>query len=77
MSFEYLIPSFVHSDDKNSKMTIILDVSFENNQQNDGNGQSEINRKKAKHSACSSKLNIMAKVKHKVSKSFFFLLNFH
>lgn len=54
-------------------MTIVLDVSFENNQQNsgNGNGHSEMNRKKVKHSACSSKANKMAKVKHKVSKTFF------
>lgn len=48
-------------------MTIVLDVSFNDNQQNSGDSQNEISRKKVKHNACSSKVIKVAKVKNKVS----------
>jgi hypothetical protein len=47
-------------------MTIVLDVSFDDNQQNSGgNSQNEISRKKIKQ--CSSKVFKVAKVKNKVN----------
>lgn len=59
---------FLPVDDKPNKMTIVLDVSFDDNQQNNGDSQNEISRKKVKHNACSSKVIKVAKVKNKVSK---------
>jgi hypothetical protein len=58
------------SDDKDNKMTIVLDVSFDDSEPNNGDGHSEITRKKVKHNACSSKANKVAKVKHKVNNEF-------
>lgn len=55
-------------------MTIVLDVSFDDDNENSGDGQNEIIRKKVKHNvhkACSSKANKVAKVKHKVNNEFF------
>lgn len=59
------------SDDKSNKMTIVLDVSFDDSEHNNDDGQNEITRKKVKHNACSSKANKVAKVKHKVGKNYF------
>lgn len=55
-------------------MTIVLDVSFDDTQQESERSQSDNNRKKVKHNACSSKAIKVAKAKYKVSDGLFFFL---
>lgn len=47
-------------------MTIVLDVSFNDQSDSQNSAINEISRKKAKHNACSSKAVKVAKVKNKV-----------
>lgn len=54
------------SDEWYHTMTIVLDVSFNDQSDSQNSAINEISRKKAKHNACSSKVAKVAKVKNKV-----------